>query len=247
MASPTIFLAFVAGLISFISPCILPLIPGFMAYISAGTGTGPGPEAGPSRARTFVSSIFFVLGFAAVFALLGVLLNTVLSRVSYAVQTWLSRIAGLVIIFFAFHILGLINIPFLQSEHRIRVAGVAGAVDKKLDAAAYLTAFAFGASFAVGWSPCVGAILGSIFAIAISTPGLAFALLLAYSLGLGIPFLIVGLFTKEAMGFIGRSQSILRYFSIVVGILLVAVGVLVFTDNLNLVASFIVPPSWFGS
>ena len=106
MVEPTIIVAFIAGLISFISPCVLPLIPGFLAYLS-GTGTG---QQG-ARLKVFLNSVAFVLGFSVIFALLGVLLNTVLERVSYNVQTWLSRAGGAVIILFAFYILGLIKIP----------------------------------------------------------------------------------------------------------------------------------------
>jgi cytochrome c-type biogenesis protein len=106
----------------------------------------------------------------------------------------------------------------------------------------YLSAFVFGASFAVGWSPCVGAILGSVFALAISNPSLSFVLLMAYSLGLGLPFLIVGLFTEQAMAFIRKSKAFLKYFNIVVGIFLIALGILVFTDKLSLVTSFLILP-----
>jgi len=232
MVQLTVFIALIAGILSFISPCILPLIPGFLAYLS-----GTNVDGKISRSKTFINSIFFVLGFSAIFALLGVLLNGVLSRSSYIIQTWLSRVAGVVIIFFALHILGLINIPFLQADHKISV---------KKFSSSYLTSFVFGASFAVGWSPCVGAILGSIFALAISSPGQSFILLLSYSVGLGVPFLVLGLFTEPIMRLISRSGEVLKYFNIVVGILLIILGILVFTNNLILVASFIVPSSWFG-
>jgi cytochrome c-type biogenesis protein len=228
----SIFIAFVAGIVSFISPCILPLIPGFMAYLSQTAETD-----GSARARTFINSIFFVLGFSSVFALLGVLLNTVLARSSFAVQTWLSRIAGLIIIFFALHILGLIKIRFLQSDHKLKA---------KRFKSSYLTSYVFGASFAVGWTPCVGAILGSIFALAVANPVNSFVLLLAYAIGLGLPFLIVGIFTEQAMAFIGKSEKILRYFNIIVGILLLVLGILVFTNNLTSIASFIVPQGFIS-
>jgi cytochrome c-type biogenesis protein len=226
----TIFIALLAGIASFISPCILPLIPGFMAYLSQTAEKS-------SRMNTFINSVFFVLGFSSVFAVLGVLLNTALAHSSYAVQVWLSRVAGIIIIFFALHILELIRIPILQSDHKLKA---------KRFSSSYVTSYVFGASFAVGWTPCVGAILASIFALAISSPASSFVLLLAYAIGLGIPFLIVGIFTEEAMAFIGRSEKALRYFNIVVGILLLALGVLVFTDNLTMIASFIVPKGLLG-
>jgi len=232
MAQLTIFVALAAGLLSFLSPCILPIIPGFMAYISGSNVEG----VKSTRMETFISSIFFVLGFSVVFALLGVLLNTLLGSSAYAVRVWLGRIAGLIIILFALHILGLIKIPLLMMEHKLEV---------KRFRSRYFTAFIFGASFAVGWSPCVGAILGSVFAIAASNPQVAFILLMAYAIGLGIPFLIVGLFTQESMTLIRRSGKALKYFNIIVGILMLALGVLVFTNNLNLVSNLFLPSLLF--
>lgn len=227
MVEPTIILAFAAGIVSFISPCVLPLIPGFLAYLS---GTSSGEQA---RLKIFLNSVAFVLGFSVVFALLGVLLNTILERVSYDVQTWLSRIGGAIIILFALYILGLIKISFLEREHKIAV--------RKKFSITYVTSFVFGAAFAVGWTPCVSAILGSILALAVAKPGLSFFLLLSYALGLGIPFLIVGIFTTQATSLINRSASFLKYFNVAVGILLLILGILVFTNKLNAVANFFVP------
>ena len=178
MVEPTVVVAFVAGIVSFVSPCVLPLIPGFLAYLS-GTSTG---QQG-ARLKVFMNSVAFVLGFSVVFALLGVLLNTILESVSYNVQTWLSRLGGAIIILFALYILGLIKIGFLEREHKIAV--------KKKFSVTYITSFVFGAAFAVGWTPCVSAILGSVLALVVIKPGLGFFLLLSYALGLGIPFLIV--------------------------------------------------------
>ena len=228
MVEPTIVVAFVAGIISFVSPCVLPLIPGFLAYLS-GTSTG---QQG-ARLKVFLNSVAFVLGFSVVFALLGVLLNTILERVSYNVQTWLSRIGGIIIILFALYILGLIKIGFLEREHKIAV--------KKKFSVTYITSFVFGAAFAVGWTPCVSAILGSVLALVVIKPGLGFFLLLSYALGLGIPFLIVGIFTTQATNLINKSATVLKYFNVIVGILLLILGILVFTNKLNVVANFFAP------
>lgn len=225
MVEPTIIVAFFAGIVSFVSPCVLPLIPGFLAYLS-GTSTG---QQG-ARLKVFLNSVAFVLGFSVIFALLGVLLNTILERVSYNVQTWLSRIGGIIIILFALYILGLIKINFLEREHKIAV--------KKKFSVTYVTSFVFGAAFAVGWTPCVSAILGSVFALAVTKPGLGFILLMSYALGLGLPFLLVGLFTGKAIALINRSATVLKYFNIVVGILLLILGILVFTNKLNVVANW---------
>jgi len=225
MVEPTVIVAFIAGIVSFVSPCVLPLIPGFLAYLSGTSTTQEG-----ARIKMFLNSVAFVAGFSLIFALLGVLLNTVLERVSYNVQTWLSRIGGVVIILFALYILGLIKVSFLEREHKIAV--------KKKFSISYVTSFVFGAAFAVGWTPCVSAILGSIFALAITKPGLSFVLLLSYALGLGIPFLLVGLFTEKATRLINKSATFLKYFNIVVGILLLVLGILVFTNKLNVVANW---------
>lgn len=225
MVEPTIIVAFIAGIVSFASPCVLPLIPGFLAYLS-GTSTG---QQG-ARLKIFLNSVAFVLGFSVVFALLGVLLNTILERVSYNVQTWLSRIGGVVIILFALYILGLIKIGFLEREHKLAV--------KKKFGITYITSFVFGAAFAVGWTPCVSAILGSVFALVIAKPGLGFVLLMSYAFGLGVPFLLVGLFTTQAVRLINKSATVLKYFNIVVGILLLILGILVFTNKLNIVANW---------
>jgi len=225
MVEPTIIVSFIAGIVSFVSPCVLPLIPGFLAYLSGTSTTQQG-----ARLKMFLNSVAFVLGFSVIFALLGVLLNTILERVSYNVQTWLSRIGGVIIILFALYILGLIKISFLEREHKLAV--------RKKFSLTYVTSFVFGAAFAVGWTPCVSAILGSVFALAVTKPGLGFILLMSYALGLGIPFLLVGLFTTQAVALINKSATVLKYFNIAVGILLLILGILVFTNKLNVVANW---------
>jgi len=223
MATITLIVALVAGFASFLSPCVLPLIPSFLGYLS-GTSAGE-----PNRTKLFLNSVAYVLGFASVFALLGVLLNTALQGSSDMVQLWLGRIGGLIIITFGVHLTGLITIPFLQQDHTIEV---------KKFSITYVTSFFFGAAFAVGWSPCVGAVLGSVLTLAATQPGSSFALLLAYSLGLGIPFLIVGLFSAQALVYIRKYGKFLQYFNVVVGLFLIILGILVFTQTLNLIANF---------
>lgn len=219
--------AFTAGSVSFLSPCVLPIIPGFLAYLSGATAKTVG-EPG-SRWRIFLSSVFFVLGFSAVFALLGVLLNSVLISVAYEVQLWLSRLGGLIIIFFGLYLTGLISIGFLNRSHTIRVTKKIGTT--------HITSFVFGAAFAVGWTPCVGAALGAILGLAASTPGAAFSLLFAYSIGLGVPFLLVGLFAAQAGNVLTRYTKFFKVFNIVFGVILIGLGVLVFTQSLSLVAN----------
>ncbi len=234
MTSGLIAGAFLGGIVSFLAPCVLPIIPGFLAYL-AGTSTA---STGSKRKEIFINSVFFVLGFSIVFALLGVLLNTILDRVAYDAQVWLARIGGIMIIFFGLYLVGLIKIPFLEREHKIKVkfsAEDGSASDRKFR---YATSFFFGLAFATGWTPCVGPALGVVLGLAATQPGSAFFLLLTYSLGLGIPFLIVGAFTGQAAGFIGRNAFLFRYLNIIFGIILLLLGVLIFTQKLSLIANF---------
>ncbi|MBI2109382.1 MAG: sulfite exporter TauE/SafE family protein [Parcubacteria group bacterium] len=227
METVTLSIAFVAGLISFLSPCVLPIIPGFLAYLSGASLNRPETRG---RMAIFVNSLFFVIGFSAVFALLGVLLNSILKSVAYEVQTWLARVGGIIIIFFGLYLTHLIKIPFLEREHKILV--------RHRFKSRLVTSFVFGAAFAAGWTPCVGAALGAILGLAASEPGSAFGLLFSYSLGLGLPFLVVGAFASQADAVIQRYASILHYVNIVFGIILTVLGVLVFTQSLNLIANF---------
>ncbi len=227
MSEITIIVAFIAGIISFLSPCVLPIIPGFLGYLS---GTGLKDLSSNARANMFLNSIFFVLGFSSVFAALGVLLNTLLQQVSTLVQEWLGRIGGIIIILFGLYLVGLIKISFLEQDHKI--------ILKKKWSIKYVTSFVFGAAFAVGWTPCVGAVLGSVLTLAVIEPGKSFFLLLSYALGLGLPFLLVGFFSGQAIKLIQRFGRFLKYFNIVVGILLIVLGILVFTNELSQIANF---------
>lgn len=184
----------------------------------------------PSRWNMFVASIFFVLGFSLVFSLVGVLLQTVLSQVAYGAQEWLGRIGGIIIILFGLFTMGLFTPAFLMRDHKMSV---------RLDLGSrHLTAFLFGAAFAVGWTPCVSAALGAILALAATTPGSAFFLLMAYTLGLGIPFLVVGLFADRATQAIERAGPWLIWVERVFGLFLVFLGILIFVGELNRIANF---------
>lgn len=182
--------------------------------------------------RIFFASVFFVLGFSSVFSVVGILLQTVLSHASAEVEVWLSRIGGAIIILFGLFLLDLVTPKFLQQTHAVGV--------KMRFKSYYLTSFVFGAAFAVGWTPCVSAALGAILALATTSPGSAFVLLFAYTLGIGLPFLLVGLFTTEAEQFIEKAGSWLRYVQYVFGVILIALGVLIFTDQLSKIADFAV-------
>ncbi|MAG52963.1 MAG: cytochrome C biogenesis protein [Nanoarchaeota archaeon] len=174
----------------------------------------------------FISSVFFVLGFSVIFSLVGVLLQSVLSSISFTAQAWLGRIGGVVIIVFGLYLLGLIKPKFLEKEHKLQV--------KRKFKSSYVTSFVFGAAFAVGWTPCIGAVLGAILTLAIANPSSAFFLLLSYSIGLGIPFLLVGFFTNQSKVYIDKimAQSWTKYLTYLFGLILIVLGILVFTSQL---------------
>jgi cytochrome c-type biogenesis protein len=179
--------------------------------------------------NVFISSVFFVLGFSVVFSIVGILLQTVLAHASYQVQVWLGRVGGVVIILFGLFLLKLIQPAFLMRDHKIAV--------KKKFGSYYLTSFVFGAAFAVGWTPCVSAALGAILALASTQAGSAFALLMAYTLGIGIPFLLVGLFTARAQRFIDKAGKWMEYLEYFFGALLIIIGILIFTSELSKIAN----------
>ncbi len=181
------------------------------------------------RWSIFINTLFFVLGFSIVFSIVGVLLQSLLSNVAYTVQNWLSYIGGAVIIIFGLYLLGLIKVSFLDREHKLKV--------KRKFKYSYVTSFVFGAAFAVGWTPCVGAVLGSILTLAATNPASAFKFLLSYSFGLGAPFLLVGLFTSQASKLIEKAGNWLKYVNYVFGVILIIIGILVFTQQLSKIAN----------
>ncbi|MBI2499779.1 sulfite exporter TauE/SafE family protein [Candidatus Woesearchaeota archaeon] len=177
----------------------------------------------------FINSLFFVLGFSVVFSFVGILLQTILSNSSFLVLRWLGRIGGIIIMLFGLYLLNLLKISFLEKEHKFQV--------KRKFKSSYIASFLFGSAFAVGWTPCIGAVLGAILTLAITQPTMAFFLLFSYSIGLGIPFLLVGLFTNQANKIIQKILPYLRYLNYFFGVMLIILGILVFTSNLAKIAN----------
>ena len=175
-------------------------------------------------------SVFFVLGFSVVFSIVGVALQSILVSVSSQVQTWLSRIGGIIIVLFGLYLLGIFKPEFLERDYKINVT--------QKFTSAYVASFIFGAAFAVGWTPCVGAILGAILTLAISNPSSAFLLMLSYSLGLGIPFLVMALFLNEFRALIPKTGKFIHYFNLFFGVVLIGLGILVFFNQLSRIANF---------
>jgi len=193
MADPTILIALVAGISSFIAPCILPMIPAFLAYISGTTVTELGSKNGMTlsvnRLNIVFNTIFFVLGFSVVFSTLGVLINSILSSSASEIIESLNIIGGIIIISFGI---------FLLLSTKIRSLNMEKKFFPQNSKSSYPMSFVFGLAFAAGWTPCVGPILGTILTLAATTPSISFSLLLAYSLGLGIPFILMGIFFSRA-------------------------------------------------
>ncbi|MDE1865152.1 MAG: sulfite exporter TauE/SafE family protein [Candidatus Micrarchaeota archaeon] len=188
-----------------------------------------------SSERIFLNSVFFVLGFTLVFSIIGILLQTLLLHASFGAMEAIRIIGGLIILAFGILLIASTRyiIPFFSQGHGIRF---------KRTGNSFVSSFLFGLGFAMGWTPCVGAILGSIYALAAASPGVGFLLLLAYSLGLGIPFLVFGAFISKLSGFLKRIKAFLNYFSIIAGLFLAALGILVVTGYIGLLSVFLVGP-----
>lgn len=237
MVDPAILISALAGAGSFFSPCILPILPAFISYLSGTTLNEIQDSSGQSlklkkatRLNIFLNTVYFVLGFSLVFAVLGVFLNSFLITVGVGFQNVISFFGGLVIIGFGVYLILSTRLRRLNFEKRFF------SIPKFKTS--YITSFVFGAAFAAGWTPCVGPILGSTLTLAATSPGAAYNLLLAYSLGLGIPFLITGFFFSQATNIISKMVKYLKYFNPAMGIMLIILGILVFSNNLSILGNF---------
>ena len=233
MTDPTILVALLAGLSSFIAPCILPMIPAFLAYISGTTVTELGSKNGTvlsiNRLNIVLNTVFFVLGFSVVFSTLGVLINSVLSSAVGEFTESLNFVGGIIIVAFGI---------FLLLSTKIRALNMEKRFFPKNSKSSYPMSFVFGLAFAAGWTPCVGPILGTILTLAATTPSISFSLLLAYSLGLGIPFVLIGVFFSSATRIIRSMSKHLNYYNVILGAFIIILGVLVFTNQLAYIANF---------
>lgn len=233
MSDITIAIAALAGLGSFVAPCILPMIPAFLAYISGTTITELNQKGNTTlsinRTNIILNTVFFVLGFSVVFSAIGVLINSVLSNSATELVTALNQIGGIIIIGFGGFLLLSTKFVSLNVEKRFF---------PKKTKSSYPLSFLFGLAFAAGWTPCVGPILGTILTLAATTPAMSFNLLLAYSLGLGIPFILIGVFFSKATKIIHAMNKHLKYYSLILGSFIIVLGILVFTNQLAYIASF---------
>lgn len=234
MAEITLAVAVLAGLASFVAPCILPMIPAFLAYISGTTLSELNQKNGSNtviinRTNIVLNSVFFVIGFSVVFSTLGVIINSVLSTSAGELVAGLNQVGGIIIIGFGVFLLLSTKINKLNMEKKFF---------PKSSKSSYPMSFVFGLAFAVGWTPCVGPILGTILTLAATTPSVAFNLLLLYSLGLGIPFILIGVFYSRATRIIRSMSKHLKYYNVILGGFIVLLGILVFTNQLAYIANF---------
>jgi cytochrome c-type biogenesis protein len=231
----TLLAAFAAGFLSFVSPCVLPLIPGYISFVSGVSLEEMRGEsaARASRRQVFITSLAFVLGFSIVFVALGAT-ATALGKFLLTQLPLLSKIAGGILIVFGLHTMGVFRLAFLETEKRMQAqrkpAGPLGAV-------------LVGVAFAFGWTPCIGPILGGILAIAGSKNSISegVTLLAVYSLGLGIPFLLTSLAINQFFSATRRVRKYYHAIEVTSGVLLVAIGVLIFTGQLTIITRYLQP------
>ena len=227
----TLGAAFIAGLLSFLSPCILPLVPPFLCYMAGVSVTDVSGDRPDLRPRILVSALAFVAGFSLVFVALGSTAS-IAGRFISAHLSMLGMVAGVLIIVMGLHFLGVFRIPLLYRSATVQVenrpAGVAGA-------------FVMGLAFAFGWTPCAGPILAAVLMMAGSedTVGRGALLLLAYSAGTGVPFLIAAAFTGRFVTALGRARRHLGVVEKTMGAFLVATGLIFLTGLLPAVSEWL--------
>jgi len=232
MNKVSFLLAFFAGVLSFVSPCVLPLIPGYVSFI-----TGITPDKKPPKAtQTLVPLVLFAAGFTLIFTGLGASV-TIIGSVLTSNKYWLTKIAGLLIILVGLLLMGLFNISFLTKSSQ-----------QLLQRSKKTSSFVMGMAFAIGWTPCIGLVLSGIllYASTAETASLGSALLFTYSLGLAIPFIVLGqafAVAKYRLNWLREHAGVINKIS---GLLLVVMGVLLFTDQLSVIAVYLqkLTPWW---
>ena len=225
----TLGLAFLAGLASFLSPCVFSLVPAYVGYLG---GRAVGGENTPSnRWVTFTHGVAFVAGFSVVFVILGVAVSAA-GGLLFDIRNYLAKIGGLVVIIFGLHMIGVFRIPFLEYDTRLSTAPA-----RKWG---YLSSALMGVFFSAGWSPCVGPVLGTILTLAINGGSVALGakLLSAYSAGLAIPFLVAALGIGWVTTILRRYNKVMRYVEIAMGVLMVIVGIMLFAGVFELIARY---------
>ncbi len=231
IANVTAGLAFLAGLVSFLSPCVFALVPAYVGYLSGRSLAMAGGGEQTNRWITFSHGLAFVIGFSFVFVLLGVAAAT-LGGLLFSVREWLTKLGGIIIVVFGLHMLGIIHIPFLEYDLRPQ-----NTPDRNRG---YFSSALMGVFFSAGWSPCVGPVLGAILTLALNggSPATGAVLLSAYSAGLAIPFLIASLGVDWVTNILRNHGRVMQVASRVMGVVLVVVGVMLFMGTFEILAQF---------
>lgn len=231
-----VFSSFIAGLLTFLAPCTLPLVPGYLGFIS-GVSLEDFKNQEKSkqvRWKVFLNGLFFIAGFSAVLVVLGTLIGFVGAAFLAPYRFWLSRIGGFFVIIFGLFMLTVIKIPFLARDIRLKTPVI-------FERGKPVNSFILGTAFAFGWTPCVGPILGSILLLA-STSATAFQgafLLLIFSLGLAMPFLAVAAAIGSASRFIVKMSPLLNFVSVIGAVFLIILGTFLLTGNMAVFVSWV--------
>jgi len=227
VTNPTIFLAFVAGLASFLSPCVFSLVPAYVGYLGGRAAGGESHER--NRFITFTHGLAFVLGFSMVFITLGVA-SSALGKILFDLRGVLEKVGGIVVIIFGLHMIGVFRIPFLEYDTRVQQMP-----DRKWG---YLSSALMGVFFSAGWAPCVGPVLGAILTLALNGGSIStgVSLLSAYSAGLAIPFLLAALGIGWVSVTLRKYGKVMHYVEVVMGVILVIVGIMLFSGIFALIA-----------
>ena len=222
-----VLVSFTAGLLSFLSPCVLPLIPSYVTFI---TGMSL-DEVKASRRTAIVHSLLFILGFTLVFIALGASASA-LGRVIFSAREWIARIGGVLIIVFGLYLLGVFDLALFSRERRVHFAN---------KPAGYLGTVLVGIAFGAGWTPCIGPILGSILTFAASEADLrqGLVLLLAYSMGLAVPFLLAAVAVDKFVALFAKYKGAMLWVNRIGGVVLIAIGILLVSNYFTLIASYL--------
>ena len=226
-AHVTLGLAFLAGLASFLSPCVFSLVPAYVGYLGGRAAGGETTDG--NRFITFTHGLAFVLGFSLVFITLGVA-TSAFGRLLFDLRFWLAKIGGIVVIIFGLHMTGIFRIPFLEYDTRVQQLS-----DRKLG---YLSSALMGVFFSAGWAPCVGPVLGAILTLALNGGSVStgVSLLSAYSAGLAIPFLIAALGVGWVSLTLRKYGKVMHYVEVVMGVVLIIIGFMLFSGIFERIA-----------
>lgn len=220
---PAMSVALMAGILSFLSPCVLPIVPPYLAYMSGVSVSDLGQ--GGRRWQAVVPALFFVMGLSTVFLLLGFAASTA-GRMFLAYQSWFNTIAGVLVMVFGLHFLGIVRIGILNREARVDAGDTGGTA---------FGAYVLGLAFAFGWTPCIGPQLGAILSLAASEASVVrgTSLLAVYAIGLGVPFLLVAAFLPRLTGLMGWMKRHMEVIERVMGLLLWTIGLLMLTGGFS--------------